>query len=98
LWIRDETHERNPLSVILVSDDVFAVSKSVPELDGSITRTRHDLTIVGREGDGENVVGVANKTAGSGAGGELPESEGFVPGRRKSVCAIGGDNAVGNDV
>lgn len=37
------------------SDGVFALSESVPQLDGLVSRARHDLTIVGREGNAEHV-------------------------------------------
>lgn len=51
LGIGAESHARNPLSVSLVGDGVFAVSEGVPELDRSVTRAGNDLSVVGREGD-----------------------------------------------
>jgi hypothetical protein len=66
--------------VSLISDGVFAVSEGVPQLDGSVAGARDDLTVVGGEGNGENVVGVADKTAGGGTSGELPKTKGLVPG------------------
>jgi hypothetical protein len=50
------------------------------------------LAVVGGEGDGEDVVGVADKAAGGHTGGQLPETEGLVPGRRESVCTVRGDD------
>lgn len=82
----------------LVGDGVLAVTKSVPQLDGAVARAGNDLAVVGGEGDGEDVVGVADETAGSLAGGQLPQAQGLVPGRRQSVGAIRGDHAVGDDV
>ena len=76
----------------LVGDGELAVTESVPQLDGAVARAGDDLSVVGGEGDGENIVGVANEAAGGGAGGELPEAEGLVPGRGESVGTIGGDN------
>jgi hypothetical protein len=78
--------------VALVGDGVLAVTESVPQLDGSVARSRDDLAVVGGEGDGEDVVGVADEAAGGGTGGELPEAEGLVPRGGKSVGAVGGDN------
>ena len=49
LRIGAEAHARNPLGVALVCDGKFAVSQSVPELDCAVTRSRDDLTVVGRE-------------------------------------------------
>lgn len=76
----------------LLGDGVLAVTKGVPQLDGAIARTGDDLSVVGREGDGENVVGVADESSGGGASGKLPEAESLVPRGRQSVGAVGGDD------
>lgn len=76
----------------LVGDGELAVTEGVPQLDGAVTRTRDDLTVVGGEGDGQDVVGVADEAAGGGAGGELPEPQGLVPRGRQSVSTVRGDN------
>ena len=82
----------------LVGDGVLAVTEGVPQLDGAVTGTGDDLTVVGGEADGKDVVVVADETAGGLAGGKLPEAEGLVPGRGQSVGAVGGDHTVGDDV
>ena len=64
----------------LLSDSELAVTKSVPQLDCAIAGARNDLSIVGGEGNGENIIGVSNESAGGGSGGELPKTESFVPG------------------
>ena len=92
LGVGAEADARNPLGVALLGDGVLAVTEGVPELDGAVARAGDDLTVVGGEGDGENVVGVANEAAGGGAGGELPETEGLVPRGGQSVGAVGGDD------
>jgi hypothetical protein len=92
LGVRAEAHARNPLGVTLVGDGVLAVAEGVPELDGSVAGAGNDLTVVGGEGDGEDVVGVANEATGRHTGGELPETEGLVPGRGESVGTVGGDD------
>ena len=92
LGVGAEAHARNPLGVALVGDGVLAVSKSVPELDGAVTGAGNDLTVVGGEGNGENVVGVSNERPGGLAGGKLPEAEGLVPGGGQSVGTVGGDH------
>ena len=79
LGVGGEAHARDPLGVALVGDGVLAVTKGVPELDGSVARSGDDLAVVGGERDGENVVGVADKAAGGDTGGKLPEAEGLVP-------------------
>ena len=82
----------------LVGDGVLAVTKSVPQLDGAVTGTGDDLTVVGGEADGKDVVVVADETAGGLAGGELPQTESLVPGGGQGVGTVGGDHTVGNDV
>jgi hypothetical protein len=66
--------------VALLGDSELAVTKSVPQLDCSIARSGDNLSVVGREGDGQNIVGVANKASGGGTSGKLPEAECLVPG------------------
>jgi hypothetical protein len=92
LGVGAEADAGNPLGVALVGDGVLAVTEGVPQLDGAVTRAGDDLAVVGREGDGQNVVGVANEAAGGGASGELPEAEGLVPRSGQSVGTVGGDN------
>ncbi len=92
LRIGRESDARNPIGMSFVGDSELAVTKSVPELDGAIARARNNLSVVGGEADGQNIVGVANKSAGSRTGREFPETEGLVPGGRESVCTIGRDD------
>lgn len=53
----------------LVRDGELAVSQRVPQLDCSIARTRDDLPIISGEGNGEDVVAMANKSTGRNTGG-----------------------------
>lgn len=76
----------------LLGDGELAVSKGVPELDGPIAGSRDDLPVVGGEGNGEDVIGVSNKSAGGGTGGQLPEAESLVPGGREGICTVRRDD------
>lgn len=98
LGVGGEADAGDPLGVALVGDGVLAVTEGVPQLDGAVTGTGDDLTVVGGEADGKNVVVVADEAAGGLAGGKLPEAEGLVPGRGQSVGTVGGDHTVGDDV
>ena len=69
----------------LVGDGVLAVSESVPQLDRPVARAGNDLSVVGGEGDGENVVGVADEAARGDTGRELPEAESLVPRSGKRI-------------
>ena len=88
----------SPLSVAILLDIVLAFSKGVPELDCPVTRARDNLSVVSAEADGKDIRGVADETAGSETGVEVPEAEGVVPRRGKSKLAVGGDDNVGNEV
>ena len=92
LGVGAEADAGNPLGVALVGDGELAVTEGVPQLDGAVTGTGDDLTVVGGERGGQNVVGVADESAGGVASGELPQTEGLVPGGRQSVSTVGGDH------
>lgn len=92
LWVRAESNARNPVGVSLLGDGELAVAEGVPELDGAVARSGDDLSVVGREGNGEDVVGVSNKASGGGTRGKLPETESLIPRGRESVCSVRGDN------
>ena len=79
----------------LVGDGVLAVTERVPELDGAVARAGDDLAVVGGEGDGEDVVGVADEAAGGDAGGQFPEAQSLVPRRGEGVGAVRGDDLCG---
>ena len=96
LRVGGEANARDPLGVALVGDGVLAVTEGVPELDGSVARSGNDLAVVGGEGDGEDVVGVADEAAGGDTSGELPEAEGLVPGRGEGVGAVRRDDLCSN--
>lgn len=89
-----EAHARHPVGMSLVSDGVLAVTQGVPQLDGPVTRARDDLAVVGGEGNGENVVVVADEAAGGVASRQLPQTERLVPRARERVRAVRRDNLV----
>lgn len=78
----------------LVGDGELAVTQGVPELDRSVTGTRDDLTVVSGEGNGEDIVGVADEGAGGVSGGELPQTQSLVPRSGQSVGTVRGDDLV----
>jgi hypothetical protein len=66
-----EADARNPLGVVVLGDGVLALSEGVPQLDGLVAGAGHDLTVVGRESNRQNVAGVANEAAGALAAGKV---------------------------
>lgn len=92
LGVGREANARNPLSVALVGDGELAVTEGVPELDGPVAGARDNLAVVGRERDRKDVVGVTDEPAGGGAGGELPQAEGLVPGSGEGIGTVRRDH------
>lgn len=92
-----EAHAADPVRVS-VFDHETADTKGVPEADGTITRTRDDLTVVSREGNREDILGVANEATGGGASGQIPEAEGGIPGGREGELTISRDYNILNVV
>lgn len=52
----------------------FAVSQCVPQLNGLISRSRNDLTVIGGEGDREDIVGMADETSSRSSSSKFPEA------------------------
>lgn len=84
--------------VVSILDDETADSEGVPQTDGAIAGTRDDLTVIGREGNRENVLGVSNEAASSGSSGEIPQAQGGVPRGRQGVLSIRRDDNILNVV
>jgi hypothetical protein len=84
--------------VAVFLDVVFALPKSVPELDGTVTGTRDDLTVVRTEADRENIGGMADKAAGCETSIQVPEAEGVIPGGGESKLTVRGDDDVRYEV
>jgi len=92
--VRRETNTRNPLRVTIFSDVILALTESVPQLDRLITRTRNDLTVISREGNREDIVGVANETTGGSPAGEVPKTESLIPRGGQSELTVGRDGKI----
>ena len=92
LGVGGEADARNPLGVALLGDGELAVTKGVPELDGSVARTGNDLTVIGREGNGKDIAGVAGEDTGGVASRKFPQAQSLVPRGRQSVGTVRGDD------
>jgi len=93
-----ESNIRNPLGVTVLLKSELAFTKSVPELDKTITTARHDLTVISREGNSKNILGVANKATSTDTIGKIPKAESVIPAARKSIVTIVGELDVLNKV
>ena len=97
-WTEANTGDPLAVSLSLGSKGELALSKRVPELDGLITRSGDDLTVVEGECDGKDVLLVTHETTCGLSGADLPETERSIPRSRECELSIGGDDHVGNEV
>ncbi|KAL6967886.1 hypothetical protein U1Q18_033695 [Sarracenia purpurea var. burkii] len=66
--VRADPNVINPLGVgVAILDGVLALSMGVPELNDAVLRGECGLSIINREGDGWDILGVADEAASSGA-------------------------------
>jgi hypothetical protein len=86
--VRGEADAADPLFVPVLGEGELKVTKSVPEVDGLVARSGDDLTVVGGEGDGENILGVANELAGAVTSAQFPQTESSIPRSGKSEVTI----------
>jgi len=69
----------NPIGVVVLVRGELAISHGVPELVGSVSGGRDNLSVVSREANGMNFLGVSDEGLGGLTGSKIPESEGLVP-------------------
>jgi hypothetical protein len=102
LYRRAETYAGYPFAVsVSIShgvDGVLALSKGVPKLDGLISGSTDNLTVVNRESNREDILGVTYETTSGLSGVDLPETEGSVPRSGKSKLSVRGDDNIGYEV
>jgi len=79
LVVGREPDAGHPVVVGILLDGVLALGEGVPQLDGPVPGSRHDLPVVGGEGDTEDLFGVALEPAGGVASAQVPEPQGMVP-------------------
>ena len=97
--IGGEPDAGDPIGVgVLILNGVLALAEGVPELNRLVAGGGDDLAVIDGEGDGEDVLGVADEAAGGGAGSEVPEAELAVPGAGEGELAIGGEDDVLDEV
>lgn len=68
-----------PVGVVVLVRSEFAFGNCVPELDFSVSTSRKDLSVIGRESSSEDFLGVSNESSGGLACAQVPKSQRFVP-------------------
>jgi len=87
-----------PKGVVSLRDCELALSEGVPQADGSVSRGRDDLSVIGGEGDAEDFFGMALEAASGSSGLEIPQAEAVIPRSRESEESIGRDDDILNEV
>jgi len=95
---RREANAGDPVIVAALSAGELALTDGVPQLDGAIAGARDDLTVVLREGNRQDVLGVAREAGLALASGDFPQTQGVVPRRGQGELAVSADNDVGDEV
>jgi len=89
-----KSHARYPLSVSILVDGILALTQSVPQLDGLVSSSRDNLSVISGESNAQNILGVSNESSGGDSSVEIPQSEGSIPRSSQSKLAIRGNNHV----
>jgi hypothetical protein len=86
--------------VVVFFDGMFAVALDVPELDLAVWSGGEDVSAVGGDGAGEDLLGVAvlREALGGLSGSEVPETESFVPWWWEEIVVVVGEGEVTNEV
>jgi len=92
-----EANAADPITVSLV-DRVFTLSQGVPQLDALVTRSGDNLAVVRGEGDGEDILGVANEATSSHSHVQIPQANAGIPGGREGELSIRGENNIADKV
>mmetsp|Transcript_8931 Transcript_8931/g.14326 ORF Transcript_8931/g.14326 Transcript_8931/m.14326 type:complete len:229 (+) Transcript_8931:532-1218(+) len=95
-----ESNARNPFCVSFrfARDLVFALSKGVPQTNGSIAGSGDNLTIVHRESYTQNILLVSNKATRGFSSGDVPETQFGIPTSRKSKGTVTGNDDIRDEV
>jgi hypothetical protein len=98
LSVGAEADAADPLSVTSLLKGVLALTENVPQLDGLVTGSRDNLAVVRGEGNGENILLVANETAGGGSSVDIPQTEHAIPRAGQGELSIGGHGDILDEV
>ena len=72
LWAGAEANATDPLGVTVLGDVELAVTQRVPQLNGAVTATRDNLTVVRAKANAQDITSVSHKAARRHAGVEVP--------------------------
>jgi len=86
------------IGVLVLVNGVLAETLGVPDLNLVVETTGQDLSVVVGDGDGEDVLLVADELLNGLAGLHVPEADGTVPGGGDDEAGVAGQNNLGDEV
>mmetsp|Transcript_32150 Transcript_32150/g.44058 ORF Transcript_32150/g.44058 Transcript_32150/m.44058 type:complete len:224 (+) Transcript_32150:331-1002(+) len=88
----------DPLTVTVILNGVLANSKSVPQFDGLVARSRDNLAVVSGESNTQHILLVSNELAVASSCVDIPKTESPVPRTRQHKLTIRGNHNIRNVV
>jgi hypothetical protein len=98
LNVRGESNAANPVTVSVMGDLVLELSKSVPQIDGLISGSRDDLSVISRESNRQDILSMSNESSGGDTSVKIPQSKGSIPRSGESELSIRRDGKVLDEV
>ena len=74
--------------MLVLVNDVLAFRSGVPDTDGLVSGTSDDLSVVRREVDGEDLLGVTDELLNGLGLSDIPKSASAIPGGGQSVFGV----------
>ena len=93
-----ESHNGDGISVVVLVNGELALGTGVPDLDISIEGTSDDLSVVSREGNGENISLVTNELGDGSSVGDVPETDGTIPGGGEGEARVLSELDLGDEM
>ena len=93
-----ETDYGNGIFMLVLVDSELALGTGVPDLDLSVEGTSDDLSVISGKGNGEDVSLVTNELGDGAAGGDVPKTNGTVPGGGEGETRVTSELDLGDEV
>jgi len=93
-----ETDHRDGILMLILVDGELALGTGVPDLDLSVEGASDDLSVISGEGNGENVSLVTNELGDGASGGDVPKTNGTIPGGGEGETRVTSELDLGDEV
>ena len=83
-----ESHNGDGVSVVVLVNGELALRTGVPDLDVLVEGASDDLSVISGEGNGENISLVTNELGDGSSVGDVPETDGTIPGGGEGEAGV----------